>query len=270
MSSVFNGDGGPSVEAPNEPFDRLHKQRRESLVRREQFLNTVVHDLKTPLTSVKGYAQLAERRLDRGQYDAVRQALHVIDREVNKMARMLQMALDAGRIESGRASLQLTELDLNSLIAEVVDGAQSVRNRPVDCLLPDTPTVGSWDRKQLATALGHVLDNALAYSPSDSRVIVSLRRVDDPAAPRDERQQVEITVQDQGIGIPADELERVFDRFYRSPNAAGVEGMGLGLYVARGLIALHHGRIWAHSPGPGLGTTVYICLPLRPRTGVDA
>src|SRR5581483_10598737 len=91
----------------------------------------------------------------------------------------------------------------------------------------------------------------------------SLRRVDDPAAPRDERQQVEITVQDQGIGIPADELERVFDRFYRSPNAAGVEGMGLGLYVARGLIALHHGRIWAHSPGPGLGTTVYIRLPLR-------
>lgn len=224
----------------------------------EQFLSTVVHDLRTPLTSMKGYAQLAERRLDRGQYDAVRQSLRVIDREITKMTRMLQLTLDAGRLEAGLTRLRLAASDLRTLAGEVASAAAAESGRDVRCEGADEALRGIWDHERLAVALGNVIGNALLYSPPESPVTVALRRVgSDPHA------ALEIAVRDEGIGMRPQDLERVFDRFYRAPNATG-DGMGLGLYVARGIVALHGGSISAESEGEGRGSTFIIRLPLSP------
>jgi signal transduction histidine kinase len=238
--------------------ERLQEMQRSM----EQFVNVVVHDLKSPLTSLKGYAQLAERRLDRGDQDGVRQSLAVIDRQINKMTRMLQSALDASRLESGGVQLRPTDLDLNVLVDELVHAARDANGHIIDWQGPQPPTVGCWDRDRIALALSNVLSNALAYSPRGTTVCVTVRNVDAKQSRETRDRAVEIAVRDEGVGIGHEDLERVFDRFYRAAGAVGVEGMGLGLYVARGLVALHGGRIWAESEGEGKGSTFFLRLPI--------
>jgi len=225
---------------------------------REHFLNVVVHDLRTPLTSVKGYAQLAMRRLDRGQYDGVRTSLLVIDREVNKMARMLQNTLEVGRLESGRTSLRPSSFDLASLVSEVVDTVQRNTERAITCEQIERGILGVWDRERLGTALSNLLDNAATYSPAGSPISILLRRV--PAA--GDQDEAEVAVRDQGIGVRPEERESIFESFSRGTNAVGVEGMGLGLYLARRIAALHGGTVTVDSPGEGEGATFTLRIPI--------
>jgi two-component system phosphate regulon sensor histidine kinase PhoR len=256
---VIDAPGGAEGDSPargDAPLPNSSEQLADALRSHEQFLSAVVHDLRTPLTSLKGYAQLAERRLDRGQFDAVRQSLRVIDREITKMTRMLQLTLDAGRLEAGVTKLRRASFDLRTLVDEVAGAAAAEAGRDVTCEGSDEALRGTWDHERLAMALSNVIGNALQYSPPGSPVVVSLRRVG--SGPDEE---LEIAVRDEGIGLRPQDLERVFDRFYRAPNVTG-DGMGLGLYVARGILALHGGRISAESAGEGRGSTFTIRLPL--------
>jgi signal transduction histidine kinase len=233
---------------------------------REHFLNVVVHDLRTPLTSVKGYAQLALRRLDRGQYDGVRTSLLVIDREVNKMARMLQNTLEAGRLESGRTSLRPTGFDLASLVADVVESVERGSERTITCVQLERGIQGVWDRERLGTAISNVLDNAVAYSEAGSPISVTLRRVvgDDGHA------QAELAVTDQGLGVAPEEQELIFESFTRGSNSVGVEGMGLGLYLTRRILGLHSGTAMVVSAGEGQGATFTLRLPIAQTASLPA
>src|SRR5262249_13017000 len=155
----------------------------------EQFLNVVVHDLKTPLTSVRGYAQLAERRLDRGQYEGVRQSLHVIDREVGKMTRMLRNILNVARLQAGPPALRLQELELNGLVRDVAEAVGAASGRHIECRSSGTSLVGRWDRDRLLDALYNVVENATIFAP-EGPIAIEIRALGPDAA--------EIRVRDEG------------------------------------------------------------------------
>jgi signal transduction histidine kinase len=159
-----------------------------------------------------------------------------------------------GRLQAGAASLRLQELELNALVGEVIDAVSMASGRQIARRGAGTPLVGQWDRERLLDALSNVVENATLYAP-EGPIVVEVRPVAHDCA--------EIVVHDEGVGIPADERERIFERFWRGSNPA-VDGMGLGLYVTRGILALQGGQIWVQDDAHASGTAFVIRLPLAP------
>lgn len=259
---TIHAGGSSAPEDDDASAEELLARLRHAVRAKERFLNAIVHDLKSPLTSIKGYAQLAERRLDQQQHEGVRQALQVIDRQITRMNRMLQGSLDAVRLEAGVTELRHSRFDLHDLLTDVIETARARNTHRLECRGFEGSAQGHWDRERLEVAMRNVVDNALSYSAPGTLVLITLARVEAPPAEGGGDAQVEVAVRDEGIGIPADDLERIFEQFYRSGGALGVDGMGLGLYVARGIVSLHHGLIWAESEGESAGSTFHLRLPL--------
>ena len=227
---------------------RLRTLERE----REDTLRSVSHDLRNPLTIIYGQAQLLVR-LEQGS-TRVRQSAETIATSSRRMNAMIQEIVDSARMESGGITLSLGPLDLSTTIADLIrrlDGTLDVRRVRVEDP-PELPLVlGDPDR--LERVLVNLLSNALKYSDPGTDVRLGLARVSD---------EIVVRVADEGPGISPEELPRIFERYYRSKSAVGrAEGLGLGLYVARGLVEAHHGRIWAESE-VGKGSIFSFSLPL--------
>ena len=224
---------------------------------REEFLATTVHEVRQPVTSIKGYAQLAARVLDRPAPDParVRAALRQIVEAADQMGALLTALVDASRTALGGLVLQPGPADLAVLLREAVQrlGADA-EERVTLRIPPGVETAGRWDATRLAQVFDNLLSNALKYSPPGAPVTVTVGGDGATAA---------IGVRDEGIGIPAEDLPHLFGRYARARNAVagGVEGLGLGLYLCRGIVEAHGGRIWAESPGPGRGATIQVELP---------
>lgn len=229
---------------------------------REEFLATTIHDVRQPLTLIKGTAQATSRQLRRAgpEHAPAVAALEVIDTLATRMGALLTMLTDASRIA-------LRHLHLDRGPVNIVDLAEAVRQQigPTDAarvrlvLAPDADPVGVWDRLRLEQVLTNLLTNAVKYSPAGSPIEVVLGG--DPA-------WLELSVADAGMGVAAQDLPHIFERYHRAAVAVdqGIEGLGLGLYLCRGIVEAHGGRIWATSPGPGAGLTVHLVLP-RHRPG---
>ena len=225
---------------------------------RTETLAAVAHDLRTPLTSLVGRAGLVHDRLARGtdfnpdcawlgaQLDAVRAAatrLHGIIAELDDVT-----ALAAGRdVEVAREPV-----DVASLARAVAEGFALQRAVVVEA--PPAPVVVVGDRVRLDRVLQNLVGNAIKYSPPDAPVAVTVTRGAGVAV---------IAVRDRGVGIPAADLPRVFERYYRATTARGIAGSGLGLAGARAIIARHNGSISVESV-ESAGTTVTLTVPLAP------
>ena len=229
---------------------------------KEEFIATASHDLKTPLTSILGYAQLTLRMLGAAEPDlgrVARGAVVIRDQTV-AMARLLDDLLDASRIQAGGLVLRPTPCEIGECLATVLARLGPEERERVDVVLANASLAGEWDPKRVEQVLANLVGNALKYSPDGARVGVAV----EPGAAA-----IEVAISDRGLGIPAAELPRLFQRFYRTPqaHASGLPGTGLGLYVCAGIIAAHGGRLWAESPGEGQGATFRFTLPNRPPTG---
>ena len=238
---------------------RLFQAAQDATVARDRFLAIAAHELRSPLTSTKGFAQLLLRRAKRqpGSEEWIA-PLTTIDNQVNKVATLVSRLLDVARIQEDRLELQLEPGDLLEIVREAVVEQQLVAEDRQIVLTADLRELpGAWDRTRLGQVLTNLLDNALKYGPSDAPVTVDLRRTDDEAL---------ISVHDEGVGIPPASQAHLFERNFRSRAAtqSTSEGMGLGLYVAKGIVDAHGGRIWIDSHR-GDGTTFYVALPLKPR-----
>lgn len=221
-----------------EETERLQTELRS----REETLASTVHELRTPLTSVTAYGQLISRNLQ-----SALQQLAQLDRLIGDLRR------------DAVPTLSLTELDL---LKEAKDAAQRQRVSSGANVTVAADGHGPFTVRADAGRLGQVLDNllgnAVKFSPKGARIDVTVRRVDDA---------VLLAVTDEGRGLTNDDLERVFERYYRSAStSAEVPGLGIGLAVSRDIVTAHGGRIWAESAGAGKGSTFTIALPALAKT----
>jgi signal transduction histidine kinase len=224
-----------------------------------EFIATASHDLKSPLTSIRGYAQLLLRRLRTPEPDLeqIAKGLDVIDRQGDAMARLLDDLLDAARIQAGAFEPRAAPCDLGACLETVLARLNPDERGRLEVRLPDAPVAGNWEQRRIEQVLANLVGNALKYSPDSEPVSVVVERGLD---------EIEVAVNDRGMGIPPRELSRLFQRFHRTPQAraSGLTGTGLGLYISRGIVEGHRGRIWAASAGEGQGATFRFVLPIGP------
>ena len=223
---------------------------------REDIFAMAWHDMRTPLTLVKGHAEILLRRLSSGDGDATasKAAAESIVKHAGRLTELLMTLFDVHCLEAGLLSLSPWPTDLAAITREVTDEVRMTALHKIN-VLADTSAEGEWDERRIRQVLMNLLSNALKYSPEGTTITVSLTSAEGIATVR---------VSDEGIGLDQSELTQVFRRGYRASSATRVKGDGLGLYFAHGLIAKHGGRMWAESLGHGRGSTFCFTLPLTP------
>jgi signal transduction histidine kinase len=225
----------------------------------EEFLAHASHEIKNPLASIKGYADLLLRRAAKDPADTYRKGLTTISQQVGRTTSMLDQLSDITRLSAGRLPIDQHTADFAQIVDRVVQEYQATdQQHTIAFAGSDTALQGRFDQFRIAQVVGAVIGNALKFSLDGGVVSVLLRRshADDGNA------VAQLAVSDTGVGIPEGEQERVFERFYRGSNIRGTyAGLGIGLYIARAIVNLHGGRIWLESQ-PGLRTTCHVALPL--------
>jgi signal transduction histidine kinase len=228
---------------------------------KDEFVALVSHELKNPLTSIKGYVQLFGVQFAANHPEPLseqeRLCLQVVEEEVDRLAGLASDVVDVARVQSGRLVLRLDDVDLVGLVRLVAERQQITTT--THALRVQTEAEALWilaDRSRLEQVLFNLVGNAIKYSPAGGVVEMRLTQ---PT----ESSQVQVSVQDHDIGIPQAQQARLFARFMRASNAAacGISGTGLGLFLCRELIERHGGRIWLESE-EGQGSTISFVLPL--------
>jgi signal transduction histidine kinase len=230
------------------------RAREEATRLKEDFLSAAAHDLKTPLTTVVAQAQFLERKATRDpSAPSDLPGLQRIVRESQRLSALVTDLLDAARMEQGRLVTDREPVDLGALVSGVVARHQAGGHATE--LDVRGAVVGDYDSRRIEQLVENLIENAKKYSPEATPVKISVWQQDGEAR---------ITVKDDGIGIPASDLPRIFERFARASNVDDrkFHGMGLGLYICRGIVEEHGGRIWADSE-VGKGSTFHVALPLR-------
>ena len=229
---------------------RLRTVAEEAARLREEFLSIATHELRTPVTSVRGYAQLAQRALERDATADIHKELETIVRQSDRLAALIGQLLDASQLQAGTLSVSPVLTDVSALARQTTTAAQIASSHR---LIVDVEP-GIWanlDPVRFDEVLTNLIDNARKFSPAGGAVAVRVAGAGE---------ELELSVADEGPGIASDRLPRVFERFYRAHDDRGIAGLGLGLYIAREIVARHGGRIWAEST-PGEGATFIVRLP---------
>jgi PAS domain S-box-containing protein len=236
---------------------RLYHEAQQAIRMRDQFLSIASHELKTPLTSLVGHAQLLQRRFQRGKEwtEQDERSVHTIVNQTARLQRMITTLLDISRIQTGQLSIECSAFDLRHLAARVAEDLQpSLKQHTLILKTDDDPLTIHGDELRLEQVFQNLLYNAIKYSPAGGQILLQLHQRDN---------HVVISVQDEGIGIPSEALPQLFQRFYRAPNAQeqDIQGFGIGLYVVNEIVSLHGGTIAVESM-EGQGSTFTIRLPL--------
>jgi PAS domain S-box-containing protein len=223
---------------------------------KSDFVSTVSHELRTPLTSIYGFAETLLRQDVHFGEEERATFLRYIASESERLTAIVDRLLSVAQLDTGDMAVQLAETDVGAVVSEAVRSVESQDGQDAHrfvVALEDEPLAAEADRDKLGQVLAHLLDNAIRYSPAGGTVTVAARRKDDA---------VEVSVEDEGVGIPHAEQERIFRKFYRGDAASGAVGAGatgLGLFLAEGLVTAMGGRIWVDSD-EGRGSTFVLEL----------
>lgn len=244
-------------------FNDMAIQVAQSRQTMRDFVANVSHELKTPLTSIRGFAEAV---LDgaAGDEKGQRHAVETIRDEALRMTRMVEQLLDLAKIESGQVTMARNPVQVNQVLRACVERLSIAAEQAgvhLICECPPLPTV-TGDGDRLAEVFTNLLDNALKHTPAGGKITASARVAAGPEGD-DTRQEVEVAVTDTGQGIPAGDLNRVFERFYQvdKSRARSRGGTGLGLAICKSIVDAHGGRIWAESV-EGLGSRFVVRLPI--------
>jgi len=220
------------------------------------FVSIVSHELQTPVAIIKGYAGTLRRPDAMWSPAVVQRVATTIEEECDRLTRLITDLLDLARIQAGRVAMTFGPVDLPELLREAVDLACS-RTPTCAIVLEDLRSLPliRGDHDKLRMALNNLIDNAVKYSPRGGTITVG-------GGVRGG--QVRLWIRDQGIGVPVEEQERIFERFHRVDSSLHREtpGVGMGLYICRVIIEAHNGHVWVESEGVGQGSTFSISLPL--------
>ena len=250
-----------------EAAEREQQRLRELEQMKDEFLSTAAHELRTPLTTIRMAAGLALEQMELlasraasegpGINPRLLDLLRLIAAGSERMQALVNSLLDLTRLEQGRTALNLAELDLREVVETAAAATQPLfasKNQQLTTHLPEAHYRVRGDRERLEQVLINLLSNAHKYSPPGAQVEVRGRRLDN---------ECQLLVRDNGPGVPADERELIFERFYRSSRhrEAGIPGTGLGLPIARTIAQLHRGRLWVEPAAEG-GSIFALALPL--------
>ena len=240
--------------------ERLVSQLQDALHVREEFLSVAAHELRTPVTSLLLQLQWLVRLLRSGREPSneLEPRLEVATKQTKRLAALVNELLDVSRISSGRLEMNVEEVDLIGLVAEMLDRHRHVAESAGCVVAMETngDVRGRWDRLRLEQLMTNLLSNAIKYGPGAPIKITVARAGGD----------ARVSVRDEGIGIGREDLGRIFDRFERAVSSQHYGGLGLGLYIAREIAEAHGGRIEVASE-PGKGSTFTVWLPIEARTG---
>jgi signal transduction histidine kinase len=245
---------------------QAQEQLEETIRTRDEFLASASHDLKGPITTIRGVAQLLQRQLQtakRVDPAYLVQELGRIEGATTKMTVLINQLLDLAHLKAGRSlTLEPHPTDLVALARRIAAEHQAQSGQHVIRLQTAARTlVGNWDAFRLERVLDNLLSNAIKYSPAGGEIILTItREPDEPDG------WAVLVVRDHGVGIPAADLPKVFERFQRAGNVGSIRGSGIGLAGSRQIVEQHGGTITvASQPGAGAAFTVRLPLAERPK-----
>ncbi len=244
----------------NHHLEQLTDHLQEVNQLKDYFLSQASHELKTPITNIRVQMQLVLRRLARSPH-AVSEELSLpthlrkVEAQTHRLQVLIEDLLDISSLSSGKISLRLTQHDFRSLCCEVVEQQRALSDCSIELELPPDPVLLRADSERLTQVLTNLVSNAVKYSPENSVVHVSVGQ---------EPTHVILTVHNDGLALSQEQQTRIFEPFYRTPEAERslIQGSGLGLSISKEIVERHEGQIWVES-SEGKGTTFFVQLPLQ-------
>ncbi len=229
--------------------------RKEAERKKDEFISIASHELKTPMTSVKGYIQLLERSLDKGDIETVRDRLHKVQNHIEKLNILIADLLDISKIESGKLKFNKKEFSFDELVGHILEVLQQTHPEVKLLHQGQVGAVAFGDEMRLEQVIINFITNAIKYSPDSTEVHITTELRND---------EVYFSVRDFGIGMDRKHQSKIFDKFYRvEETSERFQGLGIGLYICREIIERHQGTIGVHST-PGEGSEFYFSIPLQP------
>jgi signal transduction histidine kinase len=241
------------LEQANEELEQANQLK-------DHFLSIASHELKTPITSISGYAQITLRRLSREKEEPidaadVQEAIQKIEMQTQRLNALIDDLLDLNNVRSGRIPLHIGLCNIGAICREAIESQRQLSGREIELQEPPTPVTIKADGDRLNQVITNLVSNALKYSPEDAPVRVAICQRDAAVC---------IAVQDHGQGISKEQQKHIFEAFYRTPDArtSKKRGWGLGLAICKDIVERHNGQIWCESK-PGKGTTFFVQLPMK-------
>lgn len=230
-------------------------ERKMKEAQKDDFIGYVTHELKTPLTSLSMFVQILEGYHKKTKDKKSQFLLQKAAIQIGRLTNLLNSFSNVYRAQNGKMELQKEKTDLNKLVSSVVEMFQYTQNSHD---IQHTGTITkqvSLDKERIHEVLVNLLTNAIKYSPNSDKVVVNLEEDD---------KKIVVSVQDFGLGIPRDETDKVFERFFRvkAKEENRIKGLGLGLYIVNEIVKAHKGRLWVEST-EGTGSTFFFSLPKK-------
>lgn len=227
------------------------EELRENERRKDDFISMASHELRNPLTSLKATNQLLQRQLEKEGRDELVCYLERMDRQINRLTKLISDLLDVTKIASGNIDLVKEPFNLDLWLKGMIDDLQQGNGHIITCTGSSGREIVA-DRDRLGQVMTNLISNAVKYSPQAQKVEVGVAQ---------QQENVLISIRDYGIGIPQHLQEKIFERFFRVGADRKISGLGMGLYIASEIVKLHGGKLWVESV-EGEGSTFSFSLPL--------
>src|SRR6185312_4843484 len=240
-------------------FSDIHHLKKEQQ-RKDAFLSMASHELKTPVTTIKAYGEIAALMLEQKGDEQTLAIQRKMSKQVNKLTTLITDLLDNIRVEKGKLIFSETRFDFNDLVKDIVDDMQKINPHFRIVYHSDKKVKLFGDIDKIGQVINNLITNAIKYAPGTDEIIVEMK-VDEEG--------IQLSVQDFGIGIPVEDQPHIFEQFYRvnGDSQSTFPGMGIGLYICSEIINRQNGKIWVEST-LGEGSTFYIWLPFDYRKGI--
>lgn len=233
-------------------------ERKKLEIRKDEFMGIASHELKTPLTSIKGYIQILERRLENGQDEKSLDLIEKANVYIGRLDKLITDLLNVSRIQSGKLVFDREVFDVFEFAQDSVDAMQQTTESHTIHLIENTHAFVFADKNRIEQVLSNLLSNAIKYSPESTRIDVRVTKDD---------RFVTFAIRDFGIGISEKKIKHLFERFYRvEETAKQFSGMGVGLYISQEIVRRHKGKMWVESTEKK-GSTFYFSLPHAHKSG---